>query len=606
MVASLIRRGGASLSVPMWLSALCAALAPTSIGYQDLAALFARQPGVSQRWHEHMIASPFGTIHAATFRFARPIGTAVPEPLASQPVNFDPRSLDVKVLSADEIPMASPAIDIAYPTVNRRLKGDRMPLPQVSPQVREPASLPQLQPIDTRTEPQPARPPASVPRLKDATQHDSAPPPAAARARVAPKQAQRGGPLNAVAAAPAATNARSGPPPAAITAPVAPTQAIQQGEPLKAVVAAPAATSARSEPPPAAIAASVAPTQATQHAEPSNAIAAAPAADNERSARTSDGESDAVAADKPPEIPAASESDAIDATPSSPSVSLSFLEEDAAERNSQLYFGSGALGSRAGLEQWAPGAEPILVSPTVDPDIKLSALEGPAEAGPGGETVAGKDDLHILQTPAERLKLEGKSRAKAEKCLADAVYFEARGEPLRGQEAVAQVVMNRVFSGYYPNDVCGVVYQNANRHLACQFTFACEGKDLDRIDEPDMWEQAKRIARDTLDGKIWLTEVGHATHYHAYWVHPSWVHEMAKLYKLGVHTFYRPRAWGDGSDAPVWGGTPAVPQSDGPAGERPEAAKEPGSEPKSRDAAAKVPEAAAAPAQSKTEPTAKL
>ena len=98
-----------------------------------------------------------------------------------------------------------------------------------------------------------------------------------------------------------------------------------------------------------------------------------------------------------------------------------------------------------------------------------------------------------------------------------------------GQEAVAQVVMNRVFSGYYPHDVCGVVFQNADRHLACQFTFACEGKDLSRIDEPDMWEQAKQIAKDTLDGKIWLADIGHATHYHAYWVHPSWVHEMSAI-----------------------------------------------------------------------------
>ena len=53
-----------------------------------------------------------------------------------------------------------------------------------------------------------------------------------------------------------------------------------------------------------------------------------------------------------------------------------------------------------------------------------------------------------------------------------------------------------------------------------------------------------------LDGKIWLADIGHATHYHAYWVHPSWVHEMVRLYKLGVHTFYRPRAWGD--DEPTW------------------------------------------------------
>ena len=79
-------------------------------------------------------------------------------------------------------------------------------------------------------------------------------------------------------------------------------------------------------------------------------------------------------------------------------------------------------------------------------------------------------------SPAELLHLEGKSYAKAERCLANAIYFEARGEPVSGQIAVAQVVMNRVFSGFYPTDVCAVIYQNANRHLACQFTFACDGK----------------------------------------------------------------------------------------------------------------------------------
>ena len=269
-----------------------------------------------------------------------------------------------------------------------------------------------------------------------------------------------------------------------------------------------------------------------------------------------DSEDDAALADKPPEIAAAGESDQTEAGGSA-FASLSFLDEDPAERTAQLYFGVGTVGARNGLEQWAPGAEPILVSPAaVDPDIKLSALEGSAETGVGGESLAGKDSQP--QSPAERLGLAGKPRAKAEKCLADAVYFEARGEPLKGQEAVAQVVMNRVFSGFYPNDVCGVVYQNANRHLACQFTFACEGKDLSRIDEPDMWTQAKQIAKDTLDGKIWLADVGHATHYHAYWVHPSWVHEMKKMYSLGVHTFYRPRAWADGPDVPAWIGDAAA------------------------------------------------
>ena len=147
------------------------------------------------------------------------------------------------------------------------------------------------------------------------------------------------------------------------------------------------------------------------------------------------------------------------------------------------------MGAPSGLQRWAPGAEPVPVARTVDLDVKIAALEGTKD---GGETIAKKDDLILLESPADRLKLSGKPLAKAEKCLADAIYFEARGEPFKGQQAVAQVVMNRVFSGYYPNDVCGVVYQNAGRHLACQFTFACEGKDLNKVDEPDMWEQAKK------------------------------------------------------------------------------------------------------------------
>jgi spore germination cell wall hydrolase CwlJ-like protein len=123
---------------------------------------------------------------------------------------------------------------------------------------------------------------------------------------------------------------------------------------------------------------------------------------------------------------------------------------------------------------------------------------------------------------------------------------------VRGQIAVAQVVMNRVFSPFYPNDVCGVVYQNANRHNACQFTFACDGIP-DIVTEPDAYERAKRIAHDMLDGKLWMPEVAKSTHYHAFWVHPDWVGEMKKVYKLGVHAFYRPLAWGDGSDEPTWG-----------------------------------------------------
>jgi len=154
-------------------------------------------------------------------------------------------------------------------------------------------------------------------------------------------------------------------------------------------------------------------------------------------------------------------------------------------------------------------------------------------------------------SPAERLHLEGKERAKAERCLANAIYFEARSDPLKGQIAVAQVVMNRVFSGFYPNNVCGVIYQNANRHLACQFTFACDGKSK-AINERGAWARANRIAKQTLDGKLYETAVGTSTHYHAVYVHPNWVHEMKKFVRFGIHNFYRPYAWGNGSDEPIW------------------------------------------------------
>ena len=144
------------------------------------------------------------------------------------------------------------------------------------------------------------------------------------------------------------------------------------------------------------------------------------------------------------------------------------------------------------------------------------------------------------------------ARAKAEKCLANAVYFESRDEPVRAQIAVAQVVMNRVFSLFYPNDVCGVVYQNANRHLACQFTFACDGIP-DVVIEPGAWARSKHIARDMLDGKLWMPEVAKSTHYHDYWAHPNWVGEMRRIDRLGGLIFYRPRAWRDGSGEPIWG-----------------------------------------------------
>lgn len=130
--------------------------------------------------------------------------------------------------------------------------------------------------------------------------------------------------------------------------------------------------------------------------------------------------------------------------------------------------------------------------------------------------------------------------AREQRCLAEAVYFEARSESEEGRAAVAQVVLNRVKSPLYPNSVCGVVYQNSNRHLACQFTFTCEGKSL-RITEPGPWRDAVRIAREVYEGTTYLTEVGASTHYHANYVRPYWAKKLKKMDTIGQHIFYKLR-----------------------------------------------------------------
>ena len=124
-----------------------------------------------------------------------------------------------------------------------------------------------------------------------------------------------------------------------------------------------------------------------------------------------------------------------------------------------------------------------------------------------------------------------------QRCLAAGIYFEARGETVKGQAAVAQVILNRVRNPTYPSTVCGVVYQNDNWRNRCQFSFACDGIK-DRVRSPKHWDMAEEIALATTAGKIWLTEVGSSTHYHATYVSPPWARKMRKVGKIGLHIFY--------------------------------------------------------------------
>jgi spore germination cell wall hydrolase CwlJ-like protein len=444
---------------PFGLGLCLFALIPTEVGYQDIASLLARQPGVAERWQKRVF-SAVSTIQVATYSFGRPIGTSTPQSVSYRLASLDNQGIDITgSVTRNPLVQAPPRYQASdFPKVDRTLKGDRL----------------------VTAPPETATPTETAPSNQDPSSNASA--------------------MGAKTAAA---------PPPAVPAPLDP----ELQEALRAPPLAQYDVSMSLEP------------------QPLDDLKVAP---------------DAVA------IP-------LEPAPSRDGFNV---------KTASLFFGSTSLGASAeSMERWQPGEEPSIVTPGAlpDPDMKVmaslpSAADEPSLAVQSGESIAAKGEVNSdnqrAKTPAERLGLfDEKTRAKSEKCLTEAIYFEARGEAVRGQIAVAQVVMNRTFSGFYPNTVCAVVYQNKHRHLACQFTFACDNV-ADVVREPDMWDRAKKIARAMLDGQLWLPEVGKSTHYHAYWVRPSWVSEMKKTYKFGVHTFYRPRAWGDGSEAPSWG-TPA-------------------------------------------------
>jgi spore germination cell wall hydrolase CwlJ-like protein len=133
---------------------------------------------------------------------------------------------------------------------------------------------------------------------------------------------------------------------------------------------------------------------------------------------------------------------------------------------------------------------------------------------------------------------EKEFRAREVRCMATAVYFEARDESIRGQIAVGQVIMTRVRSDFYPNTICGVVYQGQWNRNACQFSFACDGI-ADAPKEQKEWQTALDVAKQVISGKVYLADIGGATHYHATYVRPDWVREVKRVKQIGGHIFYK-------------------------------------------------------------------
>jgi hypothetical protein len=140
--------------------------------------------------------------------------------------------------------------------------------------------------------------------------------------------------------------------------------------------------------------------------------------------------------------------------------------------------------------------------------------------------------------PARPYRFQGSpaARLQAIDCLATAALYEA-GDDVHGQQAVIQVVLNRVRTPGFPKTVCGVVYQGAQRTTGCQFSFTCDGS-IRRRPEHAGWTAARETARRALAGHVFVN-VGRATHYHTDWMVPYWRGSLAKIAQVGTHIFYR-------------------------------------------------------------------
>jgi len=133
-------------------------------------------------------------------------------------------------------------------------------------------------------------------------------------------------------------------------------------------------------------------------------------------------------------------------------------------------------------------------------------------------------------------------RSRQWRCLTEALYFEARGENLVGQVAVAEVILNRVDSKSYPNSVCGVIQQGQGKRNACQFSFICDGK-VEHIGDRESFEDLGKVAWVMLRGKPRIL-TGRATHYHNSSVLPRWAVVAPPVGRArGRHRSPWPVAW---------------------------------------------------------------
>lgn len=189
-----------------------------------------------------------------------------------------------------------------------------------------------------------------------------------------------------------------------------------------------------------------------------------------------------------------------------------------------LMAGTAAADGRSNLSLSGVGLQrsPITVPLQTLPEPDLAA------AFSASAQTEGLTEAWLLAQPAP----EGDAEWQ---CLTEALYFEARGESLDGQVAVAEVILNRVASPLYPRTVCGVVNQRGGG--GCQFSYTCDGRTT-KMRETGAADLAGRIARAMLDGAPRLLTEG-ATHFHSHGVRPGWSKRFSHTATIGAHAFYR-------------------------------------------------------------------
>ena len=196
------------------------------------------------------------------------------------------------------------------------------------------------------------------------------------------------------------------------------------------------------------------------------------------------------------------------------------------------------------IEDHFPGAALYYASDEPTPAAPPPALKGATGTialpdlplPPEAATLAPDTSIRPA-APFSMARATATDRGRALQCLTTAIYYEAATEPDAGQQAVAQVILNRVRHPAFPASVCGVVFQGSE-HAGCQFSFACDGSLARGQPSKAYWLRAMKVAAAALNGHV-MAGVGMATHYHTYAVTPSWNRSLVMTAAIGAHFFHR-------------------------------------------------------------------